>query len=990
MQRNAENKRDRYRKRQEEIDNRLREAGMYEDGLSPEAKAQLLQLMEESCKSARLEEEERQCLQRQEQRIMAETLSKSSMQKESGGSSSRHRTVEMDVEEEVVVSRSAAQHTQQGAKPGPSATCRSSVASPVKSSSGHVATLHTQAEDEDEDLVLLPQEEVDDPECQVIKTSNESPSRGMERLKIAKRKNHESVEEISSTPSQSSPSQVKVSPVIGKSRTTSTNTITSTVMSDDDSDATTVSPLHSPRKAQQQRLPNPHVRLVPLDQTISPRKTVILSSVKEQTSPKAAASTTNSLNFSHVKNISPHSSPLSQKSSHQKSPIFSLTNSPTCSEETVVFTPNSSSHNLSPSGTPFPSKDASIHTSVKKLGTPNISQNSMTSSIRRNITSYFKEDSNLSKNCASPVSSSLGVSIIKSTSSTTTTITTTTTTTTTSTTCDVAHATSTTITTTTSDQEVEDPENSADGLPESDEDDKITLRTAVLRTINVFNPKPPKEVILKRKQPFFSEAADKCYYQGPNESQQQCRSRILALMNDMRVRLRQHQRTLPPLPRPLPITDRRQKHYSLERSRPIPRRIAQRKQLEEEMQREESKRNTRQAAKFSHEALDPVPGPSRTEETTRGHRLGNGRTLGLRRGKKSAIVPLPKVTSDSDSDRDIGCASPPLPSSSQSSLLPCPLKAGDTVPEPKNKVGSQPKQCSKTILLDSGSEGSDNECHVESGAAKSDSNQRLSPEMQRDVAASLTEPPSELCIIEDEQFQPKLARPAIRSMVRRGTRRPMPESTGSVPTKVRKTHIPNTETSTTDRVPEQTNQLSPDSSDLTPSFEDPSEWNTEQRQDREEEQEGEKIPCPICQRLYSMQEIQVHASDCAELEDSQQQELSQGSRRLKRMNEEADAAVVSSNDKSKECNRKHRCNLCNEILNSPEELHRHFQSCHRMEDDDDDNIFFDSAPAIASAVRQTNRRNVKVPGRTLTQEVTRARGALQTKGLLSNLEGKPS
>ncbi|KAK8401901.1 hypothetical protein O3P69_001184 [Scylla paramamosain] len=1006
MQRNAENKRDQYRKKQEEIDNRLREAGMYEDGLSQETKAQLLQFLEESRESARLEEEERQILQRKEQRIMAETLSKSSMQKESGGSSSRCRRVEMDVEEAVVVSRSAARHIRQKAEPGPSATPRSSVASVNKSTSDHVARLHKQAEDEDEDLVLLPQEEVDDPECQVIKTSNESPSREMEPLKIGKRKSLESVEEITPTPSsQPCPSPVIISPLIGKSRTTSTNTITSTVMSDDDSDPSTVSPPHKSQKVQEERLPNPRVILVPLSQTISPRKNTISFSEKEHTSPRSYTPTTNNLTLSHTKITSLHSSSLTKKSSPRKSSISSLTNSPNFSEETVIYNSNSSSScNLSTSVTPSPSKNASAHTSVKKSGTTNFSQNSMTSSIRRNIASYFVEDSNVSRNCTSSVSSSLGASITKpfpsTTTITTSTITTTNTntntntnTTTTTTASDAAAATSTTITTTTSDKEVEEPENSPDGLPESDPDDKITLRTAILRSINVFNPKPVHEVILERKRPFPSEAVDKCYYQGPNESRQQCRSRILALMNDMKVCLQQHQRTLPPLPMPQPVTvDWRLKHYSLERTRPAFRRIAQRKQLEEEMQREESKRSTRQAAKFSREALDPVPGPSKTEETSRGHRLGNGRTLGLRRGKKSAIIPLPEVTSDSDSDLETGRISPPLPSSSQNTPLPCPLKAGGTVPEPKNKAESQSQQCRKTVLLDLGSEGSDNECLLESGAAKSNSNLCLSPEMHRDVAASPTDPPSELCIIEDEQPRPKLARPAIRRVVRQGTRRPMSESTGSFPTKIRKIHTPNTETSTTDRVPEQTNQLSPDSSDLTPSFEDPSEWNTEQRRDQEEEQEGEKIPCPICQRLYPLQEIEMHASDCAELEDSQQLELNQGSRRPRRMNEETATAVVSSSNKSKECNKKQKSKLYKEILNNPEDLQFHFQSCNRMEEaEDDDDSLFPSTSCSSSAVRQTNRRNVKVPGQTLTQEVIRGRGgASQAGNLLRNLEDKPS
>ncbi|XP_045118141.1 flocculation protein FLO11-like isoform X2 [Portunus trituberculatus] len=956
---------------------------MYEDGLSQETKTQLLQFLEESRESARMEEEERKNLQRQEQRIMAETLSQSSMQKESDGSSGRCRRVEINVGEEAVVSRSAAGHKRQETEPGPSTTPRSSVASVIKSTSDHLARLHTQAEDEDEDLILLPQEEVDDPECQVIKTSNESPNRGMEALKIGKRKGHENVEEIGPTPSQPCPSPVIVSPVIGKSRTTSNNTITSTVMSDDDCDPHPMPPPHKSQKIQREKHPTPRVVLVPLSQTISLSKNAISSSEEKQTSPRSTVPTTNNLTVSHIKNTSLHNSPPTGKSSLQKNSISSPMNSPSLSEETVIFNSNSSSSsNLSPSGTPSPSKGASIHTSVKKSGTPNSRLNSMTLSTKRNIASYFKEDSNLSRNCTSPVSSSLGVSIIKSTLSTITT-----------TTSDAAPATSTTITTTTSDKEGEEPENSPDGLPESDTDDKITLRTAVLRSINVFNPKSVSEVILERKQPFPSEAAEKCYYQGPNESQQQCRNRILSLMNDMRICLQHHQHTLPLLPMPLPVTvDWRLKHFSLDRTRPAPRRIAQRKQLDEEMQREEFKRSTRQTAKFSQEALDPIPGPSRTEGTTRGRRLGNGRTLGLRRGKKSAIIPLPKVTSDSDSDLEIGHTSPPLPSSSQSIPLPCPLKAGGIVSESKSKVESQPQHSRKAILLDSGSEGSDNECHVEPGAIRSDSNQCLSPEMQRDAAGSPSDPPSELCIIEDEQVRPKLGRPAIRRVARRGTRRPMPESTGSVPTKIRRTHTLSTENPTTDRVLEQTNQLSPDSSDLTPSFEDPSEWNTEQRQTQEDEQEGEKIPCPICQRLYPLQEIEVHASDCAELEDTRQQESNQDSRRLRRMNEESAAAEVSSSDKSKVFNKRQSCNLCKEILNSPEDLQFHIQSCHRTEEEgDEDDFLFLSTSSSSVAIRQINRRNIKVPGRTLTQEVAKGkRGVSRAGSLFNNSEDKPS
>ena len=50
---------------------------MYEEGLNQETKVQLLQFLEESRESARIEEEERRNLHRQEQKIFTETLNKS-------------------------------------------------------------------------------------------------------------------------------------------------------------------------------------------------------------------------------------------------------------------------------------------------------------------------------------------------------------------------------------------------------------------------------------------------------------------------------------------------------------------------------------------------------------------------------------------------------------------------------------------------------------------------------------------------------------------------------------------------------------------------------------------------------------------------------------------------------------------------------------------------------------------------------------------------
>ena len=719
-------------------------------------------------------------------------------QQESGGSSSSSSKCrkEVNVEETAIISMSPALHIQQEAKSSPLVSPKSAIPqasclrqSVIKSSSNLVGGLHTHTKDEDDELVLLTQKKVDDLECQIVKTRTEnSSSTVVEAPQSFKGKYCESVIDINA-PISSHPcsSPMAVSPVLTKKRMIPTNTIT-TEMTGDDNDTKNASPIHKSPKLYHKRIPNPHVLLFPLTQTSSLVKNVSLSSKKDLTSPMISTPARKKLPLSHRKNASPQNFAIENSPSIKKNLTSSPRNSPRSSGSTTpTLSPDFIPCSASPSGALTPSKDADTDTPSKKSDSPNFSRNSATPSIRRNLATSLVEDSSFSRNNKSTVSPSSEASITTSTASTITT-------TTSATIPTHALATSTTTTTTTSDEGVKVLGSPSNASPQFDLENKITLQAVVMRSLDVFSCSQAHEVILRRKRPLSSEVAGKSFHRGPNESPQQCRSRILTLIDNMAMRLQQHQSNLPALTWSLPLTvDCRLKH-SLDRTKQGSRWKLQPQQLEEVMEREESKqRHTRQSTRYTREALKSHLDPIMNEGTTRvGLPAHSGRGLGSKRGKRPVYIPLPKVSSESDTDLEIDHAKPPIPSLSQSNSLPYPLKAKGTMVNPDSKVKSQPQLRRKTFRLDTDSEASDNECHVKADVTgmNNSKNTCISPG-KRDGAASPTYPLSELCIIEDEQSHPNLARPAIRKLARRGTRRPAPEPTGSAPTKLRKTHTLN-------------------------------------------------------------------------------------------------------------------------------------------------------------------------------------------------------
>ncbi|XP_069186604.1 uncharacterized protein [Procambarus clarkii] len=77
MSRRKESKMERIRAEEDELDRRLQEAGMYEDGMDVEMKKIMLQTLEESRKSAQEEEHQRKQWEKQEVQIYKDTLNKS-------------------------------------------------------------------------------------------------------------------------------------------------------------------------------------------------------------------------------------------------------------------------------------------------------------------------------------------------------------------------------------------------------------------------------------------------------------------------------------------------------------------------------------------------------------------------------------------------------------------------------------------------------------------------------------------------------------------------------------------------------------------------------------------------------------------------------------------------------------------------------------------------------------------------------------------------
>ncbi|XP_071513365.1 uncharacterized protein [Panulirus ornatus] len=108
MSRRKESLKERLRAEEHELDKQLREAGLYEEGMEVEMKRMMLQMLEESRKSAEQEEHQRQQLKQEEDQIFNETLSRSfrsnAKEKHEGevGSSKQHGNEENSRDSDVV------------------------------------------------------------------------------------------------------------------------------------------------------------------------------------------------------------------------------------------------------------------------------------------------------------------------------------------------------------------------------------------------------------------------------------------------------------------------------------------------------------------------------------------------------------------------------------------------------------------------------------------------------------------------------------------------------------------------------------------------------------------------------------------------------------------------------------------------------------------------------------------------------------------------
>ncbi|KAK8754433.1 hypothetical protein OTU49_016259, partial [Cherax quadricarinatus] len=108
------------------------------------------------------------------------------------------------------------------------------------------------------------------------------------------------------------------------------------------------------------------------------------------------------------------------------------------------------------------------------------------------------------------------------------------------------------------------------------------------------------------------------------------------------------------------------------------------------------------------------------------------------------------------------------------------------------------------------------------------------------------------------------------------------------------------------------------------------------------------MPCPLCQKLFSIEQIEVHASDCSEgPEEPQKLSKEAGRKGKRRQNQRGQVAEdveieqatintklsdVSKSDKTQTPAGHERCTFCKKVFKEGDDYLIHVQSCKHMED----------------------------------------------------------
>ncbi|XP_050689710.1 uncharacterized protein LOC126982034 [Eriocheir sinensis] len=906
MPRNTK-KLDLFRKKQEEDDELLREAGMYEEGLSQAVKDQILQFVRESRETARLE----RLTQQLEEQTIAEALKIT--------------------------------NTQQG---------RSEAGS-----SGTSSTLSTEAQDKSDDLVLLTPEQADEPECQVIKTGTGQAPGTPGKAQHSGRPRLASVVELTAT---DNPSQTP------QSSTTATNDNThkpspADVMGmnqnntdDDDIDVVQPTPESSPKPPK--RPLSPCVILVPLPfDCVSPRKKPRQSPEVLATSPRmprrkvgasasswAATSASPSPSRTGGGSTTPDSpteeigattSPPKAPLAMFVSPIVGRGRLPTTTSTTTTTTTTTISTTTSSSTTTTTAASTATPTKYNSsIATPTTiphRSKSVITSTSTALTQLCVDDDDddddvipstpgASGRPSTRIPAGSGGPAPRPVASPA-----------------AGHNSSTFYGRTPTSSPKKAEKGASLATPPRD----LHLKNSLMRTPSsaVRAPPPdtkagassPQEVIslpdldvkpclgggyrpiniftqgggqrdtpLHRPRTLRSEAPHTALHPLPNETLDQARARITALLGSASRLLLQHRAGQLPRAWSAPLTVHARLRDSLDRPPSPPVRVVAHRRPLRERRTGESAGQAAPGSPDAPEALDTPEGLGAEEAASAGpRRRGAGGRLaagGLRRSgltrtpagdqggigrKRPALAPLQEVSSDSDKELETVSARPALalPQVPSPPLVPSPPRPmGGTV-----SGGHQPQASAgrRTFrLLDSDSEGE--VCYTKSSSVAAAAPHRAggggggggSLLLQKGTSSPQPGSSSDLGLKDQQQQQssgPGTAAHAGVRQCRRRVRTPdLVEATEATHRKARTLH-----TGSSDQQASHSQSLQ--EAESTEASKPVNEGTAAQGQSREEEADEEKMSCPICQKLFPLQHIEVHASDCMGGEEESQQEQDQ-------------------------------------------------------------------------------------------------------------------